>query len=65
MMNPFIEFMQFAHSKGYGEKVVGDDAYTKRRTVHSRQIKLEGAKHGCLQIFEEGIGHYEIRRRDG
>lgn len=59
-MNAFITFSKIAHSKGYHEKVVGDDAYTKTRKPNSPMIKLISAKNGKLQIYETGKGRYEV-----
>lgn len=49
-----LTFTAYAKSKGYTEKVVGDDSYTKTRRVGSPLIKLWGAKDGKLQITENG-----------
>lgn len=58
-----IFFHRFAKSKGYAEKVYGDDAYTRKRSPQSPMIKLIGARNGKLQIFETGIGRYEVQYR--
>ena len=47
-----LRFIELAKSRGYTEKVVGDDAYTKSRTPQSPMIRLLGARGGKLQIFE-------------
>jgi hypothetical protein len=62
-----IIFMNYARSKGYKDKVVGDYAYTKNRQKwpHSPTIKLLGAKNNKLQIYEDGKGRYEIEMNYG
>jgi hypothetical protein len=59
--SPEIQFMKYAQSKGYKDKVVGDNSYSKdRRKANSSIIKLLGAKNHKLQIYEDGKGRYEI-----
>jgi len=60
MKNSFIRFMEYAHAKGYAEKVVGDDSYTKTRDPHSAMIKLKSARNDKLQIYEDNVGAYEV-----
>lgn len=55
-----IAFVNYAKSKGYKYKVVGDYAYTKGIRDHSPMIKLLSAKNNKLQILETGKGRYEI-----
>jgi hypothetical protein len=63
-MTPYHRMMNMfkahAFKLGYREKVVGDDAYTKRRTPQSPIIRLIGGRNGRIQIFETGKGRYEI-----
>jgi hypothetical protein len=56
-----VKFRDYARSKGYGEKIVGDNAYSKTRSPQSPMIRLIGAKGGKLQIYETTKGRYEIQ----
>jgi len=55
-----IAFINYAKSKGYKYKVVGDYAYTKGIRDQSQMIKLLSAKNNKLQILETSKGRYEI-----
>lgn len=51
-----MAFVRYAKSKGYIQKVVGDDAYSKFRTPASQQkaIRLISARNDSIQVVEEG-----------
>jgi hypothetical protein len=62
--NPYSDgwkkFKEYAAMKGYTEKVVGDDAFTKKRNPQSSIMRLISVKKGKLTIYEDGKGRYEI-----
>lgn len=51
-----LAFLEYAAARGYTKKVVGDYAYSKKRTPCSEQtsIKLVSAKGGEIQVRENG-----------
>ena len=53
-------FKALAFKKGFKEKVVGDEAFSKARRPDSKIIKLLGARNGKIQVYEEGVGRYEV-----
>jgi hypothetical protein len=56
-----IAFLNHAKSKGYKYKVVGDNAYSKKQNDPQADIiKMLSAKNNKIQIFETGVGRYEI-----
>ena len=50
--NPFEAFQKHAFARGFRQKVVGDDAYTKSRHPHSPQLKMWSATNNQIKIYE-------------
>jgi hypothetical protein len=62
--NPYkravLQFKALAASRGFKEKVVGDYAYTRTRSPVAPMIKLLSARQNKLQVFQTGIGRFEV-----
>ena len=57
-----IIFMNYARSRRFINKVVGDNAYTNK---DGKTMKLLGAKNNRLQIYQEGRGRFEVEMNYG
>ena len=56
-----ITFINYAKSKGYKYKVVGGYSYSKKHNdPQSPVITMLSVKHDKIQVFETGVGRYEI-----
>jgi len=62
--NPYkrawLRFKKLAASRGFTEKVVGDDAFTRTRNPGAPMIKLLSVRQNKLQIYQTDVGRWEV-----
>lgn len=62
----WIAFREFAFKSGYKYKTYGDDSFSKRHLdPQSKTIRLLGMRNNKIQVYEEGVGRYELEIVDG